>query len=182
MGMVQSSGSKLFMVRRTTGRTCAAFRPEVDFDDEGQGGISFSSACARWAPTRLATAARFDQAPVMAIASPSGFAQPVPLSGPGSAAPRAGLGPTRHERTGAIRKGWFARRKTISKRCQAQGRGRAHGHRLAAIIVQASRAQYHAGGRPCACPDDTMRNGRACGGRSAYSRPGGASPGRQRAA
>jgi hypothetical protein len=90
--------------------------------------------------------------------------------------------PTRHERTGAIRKGWFARRKTISKRCQAQGRGRAHGHRLAAIIVQASRAQYHAGGRPCACPDDTMRNGRACGGRSAYSRPGGASPGRQRAA
>jgi hypothetical protein len=45
----------------------------------------------------------------------------------------------------------------------------------AAIIVQASRDQYHAGGRPCACPDD-MRNGRACGGRSAYSRPGGASP------
>jgi hypothetical protein len=33
---------------------------------------------------------------------------------------------------------------------------------IATIIVQASRAQYHAGGRPCACPDDTMRNGRAC--------------------
>jgi hypothetical protein len=47
---------------------------------------------------------------------------------------------------------------------------------IAAIIVQASRAQYHAGGRPCACPDDSMRNGRACGGRSAYSRPGGAAP------
>jgi hypothetical protein len=47
---------------------------------------------------------------------------------------------------------------------------------IAAIIVRASRDQYHAGGRPCACPDDTMRNGRACGGRSAYSRPGGASP------
>jgi hypothetical protein len=47
---------------------------------------------------------------------------------------------------------------------------------IAAIIVQVSREQYHAGGRPCACPDDTMRNGRACGGRSAYSRPGGASP------
>jgi hypothetical protein len=47
---------------------------------------------------------------------------------------------------------------------------------IAAIIVQASRDQYHAGGRPCACPDDSMRNGRACGGRSAYSRPGGASP------
>jgi hypothetical protein len=47
---------------------------------------------------------------------------------------------------------------------------------IAAIIVQASRAQYHSGGRPCACPDDSMRNGRACGGRNAYSRPGGASP------
>jgi hypothetical protein len=47
---------------------------------------------------------------------------------------------------------------------------------IAAIIVQASRDQYHAGGRPCACPDDRMRNGHACGGRSAYSRPGGASP------
>ncbi len=47
---------------------------------------------------------------------------------------------------------------------------------IAAILVQASRAQYHATGRPCACPDDTMRNGRACGGRSAYSRPGGAAP------
>jgi hypothetical protein len=43
-------------------------------------------------------------------------------------------------------------------------------------LTAATRAQYHAGGRPSACPDDTMRNGRACGGRSAYSRPGGASP------
>jgi hypothetical protein len=47
---------------------------------------------------------------------------------------------------------------------------------IAAIIIQASRDQYHAGGRPCACPDDSMRNGRACGGSSAYSRPGGAAP------
>ena len=47
---------------------------------------------------------------------------------------------------------------------------------IAVIIVQASRAQYHAEGKPCACPDDSMRNGRACGGRSAYSRPGGAAP------
>jgi hypothetical protein len=47
---------------------------------------------------------------------------------------------------------------------------------IAAIIVQASRDQYHATGRPCACPDDTARNGSACGGRSAYSRPGGAAP------
>jgi hypothetical protein len=47
---------------------------------------------------------------------------------------------------------------------------------IAAIIVQTSRDQHHAGGRPCACPDDTTRDGRACGGRSAYSRPGGAAP------
>jgi hypothetical protein len=47
---------------------------------------------------------------------------------------------------------------------------------IAAIIIQISRDQYHAGGRPCACPDDRARNGSACGGRSAYSRPGGAAP------
>lgn len=47
---------------------------------------------------------------------------------------------------------------------------------IAALIVAESRQAYHARGRPCACPDDSMRNGRACGGRSAYSRPGGAAP------
>lgn len=47
---------------------------------------------------------------------------------------------------------------------------------IAALIIAASRSAYHATGRPCACPDDRMRNGRACGGRSAYSRPGGAAP------
>lgn len=29
---------------------------------------------------------------------------------------------------------------------------------------------------PCPCPYNVMRNGRSCGKRSAYSRPGGASP------
>jgi hypothetical protein len=29
---------------------------------------------------------------------------------------------------------------------------------------------------PCPCPYNTMRNGRSCGGRSAYSKPGGYSP------
>lgn len=47
---------------------------------------------------------------------------------------------------------------------------------IAALIVAASRQAYYATGRPCACPDDRMRNGRSCGSRSAYSRPGGASP------
>ena len=48
--------------------------------------------------------------------------------------------------------------------------------KIAALIVATSRASYYARGRPCACPDDMMRNGRRCGGRSAYSRPGGARP------
>jgi len=47
---------------------------------------------------------------------------------------------------------------------------------IAAIIVQASRSDYYRTGHPCACPDDRARNGSGCGGRSAYSRPGGAAP------
>lgn len=47
---------------------------------------------------------------------------------------------------------------------------------IAALIVAASRQAYYSTGRPCACPDDRMRNGRACGSRSAYSQPGGAQP------
>lgn len=48
--------------------------------------------------------------------------------------------------------------------------------RIALLIVQASRDSYYATGRPCACPDDRMRNGRRCGGNSAYSKPGGRQP------
>ena len=47
---------------------------------------------------------------------------------------------------------------------------------IAALIVAPSRRSCHASGRLCACPDDRMRNGRKCGGNSAYSRPGGAAP------
>jgi hypothetical protein len=47
---------------------------------------------------------------------------------------------------------------------------------IVALIIEESRRAYYATGRPCACPDDTMRSGRRCGGRSAHSRPGGASP------
>jgi hypothetical protein len=47
---------------------------------------------------------------------------------------------------------------------------------IAAMIVQASRDRYYATGHPCACPEDFTRNGQRCGGRSAYSRPGGAAP------
>ena len=47
---------------------------------------------------------------------------------------------------------------------------------IAALIVKASRDAYYATGHPCACPDDSMRNGRRCGRVSAYIRPGGAAP------
>jgi hypothetical protein len=47
---------------------------------------------------------------------------------------------------------------------------------IASIIVQASRDAYYRTGRPCACPEDLAKNGSRCGGRSAYSKPGGASP------
>ena len=43
-------------------------------------------------------------------------------------------------------------------------------------IIRDSIAQYQATGHPCACPYNLARNGSQCGGRSAYSRPGGASP------
>src|SRR6478752_3369634 len=47
---------------------------------------------------------------------------------------------------------------------------------IRSVIIQESRNAYYATGHPCACPYDHARNGSACGGRSAYSRPGGASP------
>lgn len=47
---------------------------------------------------------------------------------------------------------------------------------IAAVLVQASRESYYATGRPCACPEDKMRNNRRCGANSAYSKPGGAEP------
>src|SRR5450631_1701111 len=47
---------------------------------------------------------------------------------------------------------------------------------IATLIVKASRDAYYRTGHPCACPEDLARNGSRCGGRSAYSRPGGAEP------
>jgi hypothetical protein len=45
-----------------------------------------------------------------------------------------------------------------------------------AMIVAASIAIYKSTGKPCACPSDVARNGSSCGGRSAWSKPGGAKP------
>ena len=114
-------------------------------------------------------------APVPAITSPSAFAQPVAFVGPAAqpstpaSAPSASSRPTPSTRSGLPDKPAAP----DTKRKVETGLTAAA---IAAIIVQASRDQYHATGRPCACPDDSARNGSACGGRSAYSRPGGASP------
>lgn len=44
---------------------------------------------------------------------------------------------------------------------------------IKAAIIRESIASYPS---VCACPYSTMRNGRACGGRSAWSKPGGYAP------
>jgi hypothetical protein len=44
---------------------------------------------------------------------------------------------------------------------------------IAQRIINQSIANYSGN---CPCPYNTMRNGRSCGGRSAYSRPGGRAP------
>jgi hypothetical protein len=43
-------------------------------------------------------------------------------------------------------------------------------------IIQQSVSAYNTTGHPCACPYQSDRAGHSCGGRSAYSRPGGAAP------
>jgi hypothetical protein len=114
--------------------------------------------------------------PVPAITSPSALAKPVAFSAvaqpsnPAPAPPSPSGGPTPSP------KARLANRPAGPDNTKRNIEAGLTAAAIAAIIVQASRDQYHAGGRPCACPDDTMRNGRACGGRSAYSRPGGASP------
>jgi hypothetical protein len=45
-----------------------------------------------------------------------------------------------------------------------------------ATVIAASRAAYLGMGKPCAFPDNVMRNGQACGQRSAHSKPGGFKP------
>lgn len=47
---------------------------------------------------------------------------------------------------------------------------------IVTLIIAASIAAYKSKGKPCACPSDTMSNGRACGSNSAHSRGGGARP------
>jgi hypothetical protein len=114
-------------------------------------------------------------APARAATSPSRFVQSEALSeGPATQFPQPGLATSLSAAPSS--KAGLPEEKIPGGDTKRKVEGALTAAAIAAIIVQASREQYHAGGRPCACPDDTMRNGRACGGRSAYSRPGGASP------
>jgi hypothetical protein len=118
-----------------------------------------------------------DNTPIAAVAVPAPLVALVaPASPPTAAAPTSSPTPT----IKASLPGKAAPVDPQTKPAQPEVKHKVEGAlsaaAIAAMIVQASRAQYHAGGRPCACPDDTMRNGRACGARSAYSRPGGAAP------
>jgi hypothetical protein len=47
---------------------------------------------------------------------------------------------------------------------------------IIAAIIAASVSAYKAKGKPCACPEDRMRNGRKCRGVSAWARHGGYAP------
>jgi len=111
-----------------------------------------------------------NNAPVAVITSPPPFAKPVTFGAPVAQAPISPpLSPSPSSKVDAPDK---SVRADTKRKVEAALTAAA----ITAIIIQVSRDQYHAGGRPCACPDDTARNGSACGGRSAYSRPGGAAP------
>jgi hypothetical protein len=113
-------------------------------------------------------------APVPATTAPSLLAQPVAIIGPAAQAPTLAPAPSAPSgQTPSTKSGLPD--KPVAPDAKRKVETGLTAAAVAAIIVQVSREQYHAGGRPCACPD-TMRNGSACGGRSAYSRPGGAAP------
>ena len=116
------------------------------------------------------------QSLVRPTSSPSGFLQPVDFGGPVAQVPEPGSPSGTTGVSVLPAKAGLPQEEPAASDAKRDVEAALTTAAIAAIIVQASRAQYHAGGRPCACPDDTMRNGRACGGRSAYSRPGGASP------
>lgn len=109
-------------------------------------------------------------APVSVTATPTALARPVAFSGPAQ-------GPAPAASSRAINVSTpSANEKPMVQDNKRKVEAALTAAAIAAIIIQASRNQYHATGRPCACPDDSMRNGQACGARSAYSKPGGASP------
>jgi hypothetical protein len=95
------------------------------------------------------------QAPVRATASPSGFAQPVAFSGPAAQLPEPAAAPRATSAPAPSAKAGFPEEKPAASNAKRKVEAALTAAAIAAIIVQAGRAQYHADGRPCACPDDT---------------------------
>jgi hypothetical protein len=156
-------------VYQTPRQLARSSRLRLNETHEGRGRSSSFGADGIWGLLGRPPTAPVSNAPVAAITSPSVLVTPVAFIGPAAQAPvpipapgpSAGLTPAKANAPDKPT-GPDTKRKVEAALTAAA---------IAAIIVQASRD--HAGGR-CACPDDSMRNGRACGGRSVHTRPGGA--------
>jgi hypothetical protein len=101
-----------------------------------------------------------------ATASPSGFAQPVAFSEPAAQLPDIGSALRATSAPASAAKTGLPEEKSAPSDAKRKVEAALTAAAVAAIIVQASRTRYHAGGRPCACPDDTMRNGGPVAGRA----------------
>lgn len=104
------------------------------------------------------------QAPPARV-QPSTASAPISLAPPGQPSPKS---PTQTQPQPKTEKPKVTTKQKVEAALTAAA--------IALILVKASREAYYASGKPCACPDDRMRNGRACGGNSAYLKPRGAQP------
>ena len=71
------------------------------------------------------------------------------------------------------RKTWLATITAVAALYAWPGYARLSDDQVKARLIEESVSAYSGS---CPCPYNTMRNGRSCGGRSAWSRPGGESP------
>jgi hypothetical protein len=149
----------------------------------GAGQYSFSWGSRRLGPIRYAARARpCAMRPSRRGRAIAGRGAAGGLCRPGNAASRTGpdlgslsrFNPFHHRQL--ARQTRCAGRQASSTRGQAQGRGRAHSRRHRSDHRPSQPGPVSRGRTALCWSDDTMRNGRACGGRSAHSRPGGAAP------
>lgn len=73
----------------------------------------------------------------------------------------------------AVGSGWACNQGFVKRQGRCVSPGRVSNSEIRRLMIQASLATYPGN---CPCPWNADRAGRRCGGRSAYSRPGGYSP------
>ena len=73
----------------------------------------------------------------------------------------------------AVGSGWVCDQGFVKRQGRCVSLGRASSTEVRRLMIQASLATYPGN---CPCPWNADRAGRRCGGRSAYSRPGGYAP------